>query len=100
MTNTDWNIFDADGDLLGREHSLTWAKMAADGYIDNPPAAPVRRVNHKPAPPDRHEESAVKTWKRVKARESRYMPVMHFCPAHSPKPDPVPEKWGGLRVVR
>lgn len=29
MTGRDWFIFDADGDVVGRVHSLTWAKIEA-----------------------------------------------------------------------
>lgn len=31
MTGRDWVIFDADGNVTGRAHSLTWAKLAAAG---------------------------------------------------------------------
>ena len=30
MTGRDWVIFDADGNVTGRAHSLTWAKMDAN----------------------------------------------------------------------
>lgn len=29
MTGQDWIIFDANGNLTGRAHSLTWAKLDA-----------------------------------------------------------------------
>lgn len=29
MTGQDWFIFDAEGNVTGREHSLTWAKFEA-----------------------------------------------------------------------
>lgn len=29
MTGQDWFIFDADDNVTGRAHSLTWAKMGA-----------------------------------------------------------------------
>ena len=29
MTGHDWFIFDAEGNVTGRSHSLTWAKMDA-----------------------------------------------------------------------
>ena len=29
MTGRDWVIFDADGNVTGRAHSLTWAKLDA-----------------------------------------------------------------------
>lgn len=29
MTGNDWFIFDAEGNVTGRAHSLTWAKMDA-----------------------------------------------------------------------
>jgi hypothetical protein len=29
MTGLDWFVFDADGNVTGRSHSLTWAKMDA-----------------------------------------------------------------------
>lgn len=29
MTGQDWFIFDADGNVTGRAHSLTWAKYQA-----------------------------------------------------------------------
>jgi len=29
MTGQDWFIFDADGNITGRAHSLTWAKLDA-----------------------------------------------------------------------
>lgn len=31
MTGQDWVIFDADGKVTGRAHSLTWAKLEAAG---------------------------------------------------------------------
>lgn len=30
MTGQDWFIFDAAGQIIGRAHSLTWAKLAAE----------------------------------------------------------------------
>jgi hypothetical protein len=29
MTGRDWFVFDADGNVTGRAHSLTWAKLDA-----------------------------------------------------------------------
>lgn len=31
MTGQDWFIFDAEGNVTGRAHSLTWAKFEAQG---------------------------------------------------------------------
>lgn len=31
MTGQDWFVFDADGNITGRSHSLTWAKFNAAG---------------------------------------------------------------------
>ncbi|HOI03940.1 MAG TPA: hypothetical protein PLJ48_07295 [Dermatophilaceae bacterium] len=31
MTGQDWFVFDADGNITHRAHSLTWAKMDAAG---------------------------------------------------------------------
>lgn len=30
MTGNDWLIFDAEDNITGRSHSLTWAKMDAE----------------------------------------------------------------------
>lgn len=34
MTGHDWHIYNADGQHVGRAHSLTWAKMDASEMIN------------------------------------------------------------------